>query len=585
MSKLYWPEQGDVPVIEAFLDEARCVGCGGRGTVDDVRRRKLRTLGGRVKLRVPVRKCTEPSCPLFGQRLGGEVELSFAPPHWTVSWDLFAWMGHRRFGRHWSVPQIRHELEDRFGVAASEDWIEDYLARYQAIVAGRESDIELMAKAYAGTDDLILTIDGVQPEKGHETLYVVREVRLQRIWFAQPLPCSSHDEVGALIKHAKQLADALGKKVRCWMSDKQQVLVTCIAETFPGVPHRYCNNHFLRDLAKPVLDKDSQAKVQMRSHVRGLRRIEKRMLSRTHELEQEKAAQTAASGTGLEPLLVAPPIPLETVTDQHEAVLDYCACVRGILNDDQGGPLLPAGIRMDVALQDVQSSLDRVLAPRGGRRRDPTKSRTDGQIDPTCRQELENLRSCIERGRSLVADELQVVRMHTQQVTAIWALLSSEAGPGSERRERFSALATQLVGSDDPLQQHMGRIMFAFVAGLFVGDDEDGQMPVDNLELERALRVPKAHERHVHGHAHAGMRIVHQGATLVIVLDAHQRHAAPFHQDELIPYLHAQPPGTQLAALQRQRVMRQGRSTKNRAKLLSCFEARFRGQKHRSPVT
>jgi hypothetical protein len=164
------------------------------------------------------------------------------------------------------------------------------------------------------------------------------------------------------------------------MSDKQHVFVTCIAETFPGVPHRYCNNHFLRDLAKPILDKDGHAKVQMRSHVRGLRRIEKRMLSRTHELEQEQVAQTAASGTGTEPLPAAPPIPRETVIDQHEAVLDYCACVRGILNDDQGGPLLPAGVRMDLALQDVHDSLARVLSPRKGRRREPTKS-PEGQPD------------------------------------------------------------------------------------------------------------------------------------------------------------------------------------------------------------
>lgn len=585
MSKLYWPEQGDVPVIEAFLDDARCVGCGSRGTVDDVRRRKLRTLGGRMKLRVPVRKCTEPSCPLFGQRLGGEVELSFAPPHWTVSWDLFAWMGHRRFGRHWSVPQIRHELEDRFAVEASEDWIEDYLARYQAIVAGRESDIEILTKAYAGTDDLILTIDGVQPEKGHETLYVVREVRLQRIWFAQPLTCSSREEVGALIERAKQMADVLGKRVRCWMSDKQQVFVTCIAETFPGVPHRYCKNHFLRDLAKPILDKDSQAKVQMRSHVRGLRTIEKRMLSRMRELEQEQVAPTVAWGTGTEPPPAAPSIPRETVLDQHEAVLDYCACVRGILNDDQGGPLLPSGVRMDIALQEVHDSLDRVLSPAGAGGESPQSPRMDSPIDPTCRQELENLRSCIERGRSLVADELRGVRKHTEQVTAIWALLSSETEPCSERRERFSALATQLVGSDDPLQHHMGRIMFSFVAGLFLGDDKDDQVPVDNLELERALRVPKAHERHVHGHAHAGMRIVHQGPTLTLVLDAHQRHPGPFHRDELLPYLHARLPDTQLAASRRQRVMRQGRSTKNRGMLLPCFEARFCGKKHRSPVT
>jgi hypothetical protein len=44
------------------------------------------------------------------------------------------------------------------------------------------------------------------------------------------------------------------------------------------VPHRYCANHFLRDLARPVLEADSHAKVQMRSKVRGLRAIEKAAL-------------------------------------------------------------------------------------------------------------------------------------------------------------------------------------------------------------------------------------------------------------------------------------------------------------------
>src|SRR4029434_3893088 len=47
---------------------------------------------------------------------------------------------------------------------------------------------------------------------------------------------------------------------------------------FPGVPHRYCVNHFMRDLAKPMLEADSHAKVKMRRKVRGLRAIERAVL-------------------------------------------------------------------------------------------------------------------------------------------------------------------------------------------------------------------------------------------------------------------------------------------------------------------
>ena len=67
--------------------------------------------------------------------------------------------------------------------------------------------------------------------------------------------------------------------MRLWMLDKQDAFVQGIAAECPGVPHRYCANHFLRDVAKPVLEADSRAKVKMRHTIRGLRTIEREVLS------------------------------------------------------------------------------------------------------------------------------------------------------------------------------------------------------------------------------------------------------------------------------------------------------------------
>ena len=41
------------------------------------------------------------------------------------------------------------------------------------MLAAREQDFEAIRRQYEGVDDIILTIDGLRPEKGHETLYVV----------------------------------------------------------------------------------------------------------------------------------------------------------------------------------------------------------------------------------------------------------------------------------------------------------------------------------------------------------------------------------------------------------------------------
>ena len=62
-----------------------------------------------------------------------------------------------------------------------------------------------------------------------------------------------------------------------------------------------------------------------------------------------------------------PPVPEDPAGD---VVLDYCAAVRGILNDDQGGPLHPPGLRMAEALDEVRQSIGRNLgAKKGGSRR------------------------------------------------------------------------------------------------------------------------------------------------------------------------------------------------------------------------
>jgi len=62
--------------------------------------------------------------------------------------------------------------------------------------------------------------------------------------------------------------------------------------------------------------------------------------------------------------------------------------------------------------------------------------------------------------------------------------------------------------------------MSSFVPGLFVGH-EAAELPQDNLDLERWFKQPKGHERRMHGHRHAGVRIVQEGPTLLLALDAH----------------------------------------------------------------
>ena len=354
-----WPS--DTVFTRRVLDveDRTCKACGHRLHVCAHRNRHLFTLQGPWHLLLKLVHCPQATCVGHGRTVSPEAETTISMPWWSMGWDVFAWIGHRRLARHWSVPQIRGELRDSLGIDLSEDAIEKNIRRYQTMLAARHQDPELLRAAYANSSAVFLTIDGLQPEKGHETLYVVRELGQQRVWFAEPLLSSSEEEIRRLFVRAREMVATLNQTVSCWMSDKQEAFVKGIAAEFPGVPHRYCQNHFLRDVAKPVLEQDSHAKVRMRSKVRGLRAIEREALPQRRQ-DQERASEVAATGGGQ---VSSQPLPSPPAA---EVVLEYCAAVRGILNDDQGGPLHPPGLRMAEALTEVRQSLQRNLAAKKG---------------------------------------------------------------------------------------------------------------------------------------------------------------------------------------------------------------------------
>jgi hypothetical protein len=360
-----WPTDTDYAQCELDVLDRNCLVCGRRMYICDHRYRHIHTLEGPVELVCKLNHCPDPRCVGHAKTKSPEIEASIAPPHWAIAWDVFCWIGHRRFSRHWGVPQIQGELLDDYGIKLSHDAISNYIHRYQVMLAARQQDPEVLRAQYESVDELILTIDGLQPEKGHETLYVVRELTQKRVWFAEALISATDDEVRRLIAKAKEWAESLGKPVVLWISDKQNAFVSGIAAEFPDVPHRYCDNHFLRDVAKPVLEADSHAKVQMRRKVRGLRKIEQAVLKRQNAEASETLAENDPEAT-LTVLAGPANSPAIEADSASAVVLEYCAAVRGILNGDQGGPLHPPGLRMAEALNEVRESIQRSLDEKKG---------------------------------------------------------------------------------------------------------------------------------------------------------------------------------------------------------------------------
>jgi hypothetical protein len=159
-------------------------------------------------------------------------------------------------------------------------------------------------------------------------------------------------------------------------------------------------------------------------------------------------------------------------------------------------------------------------------------------------------------------------------VRAVAATLDPTTGPSRVRQASFDALLGDLQASRDPMRHQMVATMSAFAPGLFVGGDAP-DLPRDNLDLERFFRTPKGHERRIHGHRHAGVRLVHQGPTLLLALDAHVDHPTLFCPQDLRAYAHAPVPASQQASQRRHHIMRQARSPIRRPLLLARLEEQY----------
>ncbi|MGE0886366.1 MAG: hypothetical protein AB7P14_22755 [Blastocatellales bacterium] len=146
---------------------------------------------------------------------------------------------------------------------------EVFLALVEAVIKNDPQAIEQL-RAQGG---IVLAADGIQPEKGNETLLLFRDVLSGRVLIARNLLSSGSAELAPLIAEVKEL----GVPILGVISDKQSSIRLAVEKELPGVPHQLSQYHYLRDLAQPVCETDRKLKKQLKQKVRGIRDVERQV--------------------------------------------------------------------------------------------------------------------------------------------------------------------------------------------------------------------------------------------------------------------------------------------------------------------
>src|SRR5437764_12087719 len=174
----------------------QCVNCGKRLWVAYHAQRTLMTLRGLVRLRLVVRRCRDQECDLYHLPYRAEEEGAWALPHGEFGLDIITVIGQLRYGEHRSIPEIHQRLVQQ-GVSIAQRTVTDLLERYEELVALHLAAEERIKARLKQQGLVLLAIDGLQPDVGHEVLWVLRECLSGKILLARALLSSTQTNLAA----------------------------------------------------------------------------------------------------------------------------------------------------------------------------------------------------------------------------------------------------------------------------------------------------------------------------------------------------------------------------------------------------
>jgi hypothetical protein len=136
--------------------------------------RPLTTLAEVLHLPLHMWRCRTRTCPQCRRPSRPAEEGRLALPKHEFGLDVIAWVGTLRYAQHRSLPDIHQHLLHR-GVVVAPRTVSNLLERYDELLALSLTDPVRLQQITQPRGRVILALDGLQPDVGHEVLWVLRD--------------------------------------------------------------------------------------------------------------------------------------------------------------------------------------------------------------------------------------------------------------------------------------------------------------------------------------------------------------------------------------------------------------------------
>ena len=258
-------------------------------------RRTVITLQEVIRLIHAGYRCPDPQCPGHQRTYRSSAADALALPGFTYGLDIVLLVGQLHLGKHQTVDEIHEELLERLaplGVRISRREIlylfEAYCTLLRASSEVKE-DQEWLAQVKKN-GGIIVSVDGIQPDKGNETIYLVRDALTGRVLTAEQVTSSETAVMKALLAPVV----ALGVPVLGTITDAQESERHSVEQLWPDVPHQVCQFHALREASRPGFNVDRKIKTAMRKQLQPkVREVRKQLKEQLPQVAPAEAAQLA----------------------------------------------------------------------------------------------------------------------------------------------------------------------------------------------------------------------------------------------------------------------------------------------------
>src|ERR1043165_6555823 len=259
-----------------------CLSCGTRlrryATLSE---RTVITLDGPIHVTHCGYRCPDATCPTHHRSYRSAAADALALPGFTFGLDCVILVGQLRLAQQHTLDQTHQAIQARltpFTLTISRRetlyLFEAYCTLLRAAQqVATDTAWQDQVRANGG---LILSIDGIQPDKGNETVYLVRDVLTGRLLAAENVRLSDTETIKRLLAPVV----ALDQPVLGPISDAQESLCQAIASLWPAIPHQVCQFHYLREASRPSYEVDRAARTQIRKAIQQRARDVPRQLER-----------------------------------------------------------------------------------------------------------------------------------------------------------------------------------------------------------------------------------------------------------------------------------------------------------------